>query len=90
MQTDGYDYNLYYNSNTCDNLRDFMFYNLSDHFLANTNNTTNDIITRDIANDTTYDRKNIQQLIHVLMQIHVVLWLIFSSFMLLAVIILLV
>ena len=27
MQSDGYD--LYYNSHTCDNLADFMFYNLT-------------------------------------------------------------
>ena len=66
MQSDGYD--LYYNRHTCNDLGDFMFYNLSEHFLANTSNTINDIITRDIANDTTYDRKNIQQMIHVLMQ----------------------
>ena len=51
-----------------DNKGDFMFYNLLEHILANTNNTINDIITRDTANDPTYDRKNTQQMIHALMK----------------------
>ena len=93
-------YDLYYNSDTCDNLGDFMFYNLSQYFSTNINNNTsnindtiiiNDIITTD---DTTDDTDNVDdRKIHPTNDTCVnanaggILWLVFSSLTLVAVVI---
>ena len=77
----------------CDNSDRFMFCNLSEYCSTNINNTRNindtitDIITSDTVDDITDDRKQIQQMIHVLMQMQVISLLVFLFFTLLAVVI---